>query len=244
MNLYTCRMNPSHPVEWPLANMVAAVSQEQDRLSSFTASAPSPPLFFEPVLRDPFRSDGKNAPMRARASEPSAYASTQYLSHPPLILTSGLCDQVCSPTPPRSYSLPTCRQSPLRESMMLPNFRLRSITPDEIVDDRDEIPPSVHSSTTLTESQNHHMRSSPPIPSGEQNFTGKLPSFSEVYRLAFFSSLHHLIEFLSSSILRGLPNVGMTRLKALMCNASLTMYLGLRASEGVSIHSVTFMSRL
>lgn len=34
--------------------------------------------------------------------------------------------------------------------------------------------------TTLTDAQNHHMRSSPPIQPGEQNYPGKLPSFSEV----------------------------------------------------------------
>ncbi|KAF1835113.1 hypothetical protein BDW02DRAFT_496719 [Decorospora gaudefroyi] len=38
---------------------------------------------------------------------------------------------------------------------------------------------SAMSSSTLTDSQNHHMRSSPPIQPGEQNFPGKLPSFSE-----------------------------------------------------------------
>ncbi|KAJ4374738.1 homeodomain super [Neocucurbitaria cava] len=34
--------------------------------------------------------------------------------------------------------------------------------------------------STLTEEQNHQMRSSPPIQPGEANFPGKLPSFSEV----------------------------------------------------------------
>ncbi|EMD60360.1 hypothetical protein COCSADRAFT_98610 [Bipolaris sorokiniana ND90Pr] len=36
-----------------------------------------------------------------------------------------------------------------------------------------------HTSSSLTETQNHHMRSSPPIQPGEQSFPGKLPSFSE-----------------------------------------------------------------
>lgn len=39
---------------------------------------------------------------------------------------------------------------------------------------------SSQSSTSLTDVQNHHMRSSPPIQPGEQAFPGKLPSFSEV----------------------------------------------------------------
>ncbi|EOA84502.1 uncharacterized protein SETTUDRAFT_20039 [Exserohilum turcica Et28A] len=38
---------------------------------------------------------------------------------------------------------------------------------------------SSQSSTSLTDVQNHHMRSSPPIQPGEQAFPGKLPSFSE-----------------------------------------------------------------
>ena len=69
---------------------------------------------------------------------------------------------------------------------MLPDFGLRMITPADAVDNRDELRPSVTSSTTLTESQNHHMRSSPPIQPGEQNFPGKLPSFSEVCWLAAY----------------------------------------------------------
>ena len=113
---------------------------------------------------------------------------------------------------------------------MLPKFRLRTVTPDEIVDNRDEIRPSVHPSNTLTESQNHHMRSSPPIQPGEQNFPGKLPSFSEVCGLAILLSQLRLVDLLSSSILHGLPrhpgllSVGMIRLRALlMSNPSLTM---------------------
>jgi hypothetical protein len=248
--LHSRKMNSSHPVERPLANMVAAVSEDQDSLFSITPSAPSPPRFLEPALRDPFRSDGKNTPMRARASEPSAYSSDHYFGHPMLISTRGLDDYAGSPTLPRSYSLPTRRRSPYQEIMLLPD-PLLSLAPDEMGEHRDQTQPPVRSSTILTESQNHHMRSSPPIQPGEQNFPGKLPSFSEVCRLAFFWSQSCLANFLSSSILpglphrRGLPSVGMTRLKALlMCNPSLTMFLGPRASGGVSIRSATFLTRL
>ncbi|KAI8938143.1 hypothetical protein NX059_005809 [Plenodomus lindquistii] len=44
---------------------------------------------------------------------------------------------------------------------------------------QDQANSDIHSSSTLTESQQHHMRSSPPIQPGEQHHAAKLPSFSE-----------------------------------------------------------------
>jgi len=245
--LHSRKMTSAHPAERPLANMVAAVSQEPESPSSLHEPTPIPPRFLEPALHDPFRVHGQeSATLRARASEPFACprAPAQYYGHPHF--ADALGENARSLALPRSYSLPTRRRSHSPEPRMLPASRLPTTTPDTV--DGDELRPS---STTLTESQNHHMRSSPPIQPGEQNFPGKLPSFSEVCPLPADVCHPQAIDFFSFSTLRGPPHlrerlsVEMTLLKALpTCNLSLKMYLGQTAREGASTRSAISTSRL
>jgi hypothetical protein len=95
----------------------------------------------------------------------------------------------------RRYSYPPSAQLPspaLRTMSLSPSLRarLQQLDPEDaqaachLLASARTKPSQSHeesqSSSHLTTDQNHHMRSSPPIQPGEQNFPGKLPSFSEV----------------------------------------------------------------
>jgi hypothetical protein len=177
--LHSRKMNTSHSAESPLANMVAAVSHDSASSSSLASPSPlSAPLFLEPALKAPspalpdtFRTSGQ-----AFARGDKAH---------------GVMDQHNQDTMlPRSLAFPhhqrhTSPPQPRRQSNLHSIITPHPLEQDRSLDDSDACPrqsqrPPPHSSSTLTEPQNHHMRSSPPIQPGEQNFPGKLPSFSEV----------------------------------------------------------------
>ncbi|EDU41609.1 Homeobox-KN multi-domain protein [Pyrenophora tritici-repentis] len=143
--------------ERPLANMVAAVSEDNISLSILPPSLPPPPHAVEPSLELKPMMPGEG-PLKLPPTSFSNH-STQRLQLPDLKDESWQDGQ--------SFHLPPLTNSssppPLHRDAHKGHGQ-RSYAP---------------CNTYLTGSQNHHMRSSPPLQPGEQNFPGKLPSFSE-----------------------------------------------------------------
>jgi hypothetical protein len=203
--LHSRKMTSSHSVERPLANMVAAVSEDNDSPSSLPP-APSPPRFLEPALSAPrpslpgaYSYYGETPYCRESASEPHVPAPALHhicLQSPPVRHQSAKEDERQRPvalSQPYSYEDRRRTPSPMSRTRLSPSPRTRQrrLSSDEVKEVRGASTPGYphastgtlelrDSSTTLTDSQNHHMRSSPPIQPGEQSFPGKLPSFSEV----------------------------------------------------------------
>ena len=209
--LHSHKMTSSHSVERPLANMVAAVSEADDSPSSSLPSAPSPPRFLEPALSAPRPSlpelyfphgemsfsrgsvSGSHVPPLHHIrllSLPVRYQSLKEDERPQLVALSQ----------PHPYEDRQRTLSPMSRAPLSPSLRARrqGASSDEAKEVRDAFASvdihvtnrmleSKNSSSTLTDSQNHHMRSSPPIQPGEQNFPGKLPSFSEVCNLKAYT---------------------------------------------------------
>jgi hypothetical protein len=205
--LHSRKMTSSHSVERPLANMVAAVSEVDDSLSSPLPPVPALPPFLEPALSAPrpslpgaYSYYGNTPSSRGSASEPHVPAPS--LHHIQLRSHSVRCQspQEDGRQQPVALSQPFHYEDRRRTSSPMSRTRLspspctysRRLSPDEVKEVRDTtFPPADtlastgklelrNSSSTLTDSQNHNMRSSPPIQPGEQAFPGKLPSFSEV----------------------------------------------------------------
>lgn len=179
--LHSRRMTASQSSERSLGNMVAAVSDCHN-------SSPSLPSSPRP-------------PGPAQLPNPSGGSLTLCPSCLPSTQTGSAIEQRAVPPAEQLIRLPSLTELeklPVRE----PNGSLLSLGP------RNSYPlPSLissachtarddpftasrhsqrasramsHSNSILTDQQNHHMRSSPPIQPGEQNHPGKLPSFSEV----------------------------------------------------------------
>ena len=161
--LHSRKMTSSHSAERPPANMVAAVSEDAFSLSTLSLSAPAPSRAVEPFfgLKRTLPGEGK-------------------LKLPPT---------------PFSFTSSKLPQSTNMEGQERLSFHLPALptSPPLLLVDPDTNQFRGQRSfaswkTYLTGSQNHHMRSSPPLQPGEQNFPGKLPSFSEVRNEMRFST--------------------------------------------------------
>jgi hypothetical protein len=263
--LHSHKMTSSHSVERPLANMVAAVSEINGSPSSLP-SAPSPPRFLEPALSAPRPSLPE---LYSHHAEMSSSRGSVSASHVPplhhirlLSLPVGYLSpkedkrpQLVALPPPHSYEDRQRTPSPMSRAPLSPSLRarLQGASSDEAKEVRDGFATadthatnrtleSKTSSSTLTDSQNHHMRSSPPIQPGEQNFPGKLPSFSEVCSLIAYTVLYRPRTVTDSDSFftqrellhhRGHRRAAMTRPTALrMRNLTLTTLHGQTASVG------------
>jgi hypothetical protein len=197
--LHSHNMTSSHSVERGLVNMVVAVSEVKDSPSSPLppAAAPSPPRFLEPPttlsaprpsLPELYSYHGDTSFTRESVSESHVPApSLHYIQlYSPSVRYQSAKEverqQPVALPHHYSYSNPQRTPSPMSRTPLSASPRARLQSSDEATEFRDTLTTAnTHtSSSTLTDSQNHHMRSSPPIQPGEQNFPGKLPSFSEV----------------------------------------------------------------
>ncbi|EFQ89405.1 hypothetical protein PTT_14339 [Pyrenophora teres f. teres 0-1] len=148
--------------ERPLANMVAAVSEDKISISAIPLSSPPnpPPPPQLPHAVEPFCAPKQMMPGEGTLKlPPTSFSSTT--SQLPEPTNAPRQERLCIYLP----ALPTLSSPP------------PPLDPDAYQGhgQRSSAPWNIY----LTGSQNHHMRSSPPLQPGEQNFPGKLPSFSE-----------------------------------------------------------------
>lgn len=203
--LHSRRMTSS---QTSLGNMAAAVSEVNGAPSSFVSPSPSGPTpLHPPIQRSSYASYrfGSHEQPCWRARTSSQIERAPPLHHVQVLPVTAGDEEQISMARGRSFSpLYLVRSHALRRSAS-PELSRRPINPSyhsslrrpspatmrglpyqdthsyhqDLTVNR-EAPYQISESNTLTDEQNHHMRSSPPIQPGEQNFPGKLPSFSEV----------------------------------------------------------------
>ena len=187
-------MASSQSSERPLGNVAAAVSEARSLSVSFLPSSPRllhPPIARRSLPAD-FRIEHRERPWRAGRSE--QWSSAPSLRHIKLPSLDMEIEDALAHTKELSRSPePTCPPSsyPHRHSASpgvseMPHGSILSLFQRELditatrMALNGKTPHQPLTNTTLTDQQNHHMRSSPPIQPGEQIFPAKLPSFSEV----------------------------------------------------------------
>ena len=204
--LHSRSMASSHS-ERPLGNVAAAVSDARSLSASFPSSSPRllhPPIPRRSLPAD-FRMEHHERPWTARKSEHwSSAPSLRYIKLPSLAtdIQGVLASQQESPASP-TYSYPYASYPHMRPaspgvskttsgpaiSLLQSELNLAAAKAAQValaatlpqLQQPNELPLRQTSpNNTLTDQQNHHMRSSPPIQPGEQSFPAKLPSFSEV----------------------------------------------------------------
>ena len=221
--LHSRKMTSSHSAERPLANMVAAVSH--DHFSPFSISQ-SPPSPHPPHPPPP-------PPPPPHAVEPCVgLKCTINLPPTPFSYTSSQLPKSINPDGqerPDYHLPPILTSSTSSSSSSSSSPPIVQLGAHDHHSKRTFAPPNIN----LTGSQNHHMRSSPPLQPGEQNFPGKLPSFSEVrlfhaiHLFCFRGSTANLISFSTlheQALRRGHHSAAMSRSTARhMLNRNLTM---------------------